>query len=104
MWCTDFVGSGRRSTGSVQSLPSASPPIVPPDDRVESARRYLVAVPRGGLWRVVVGDLEDASYGVVCPRCWPVVMRTLAPGVTVQVLPECPVGAQCPRCDPDGVC
>ena len=104
MSCSDFFGVGPRSTGSVGSLASSFSPSVLRPDGVDSARRHLVAVPPGGFWRAVVGDLEDASYNLVCPRCWPVVMRMLAPGVTVQVLRECPVGAQCARCDADGAC
>ena len=104
MLCSDFVRLGPRSTGSVRSLASSSPPSVHRSDGVDSAGWHLVAVPPGGFWRAVVGDLEDASYDLVCPRCWPVVMRMLAPGVTVQVLRDSPVGAQCARCDADAAC
>ena len=70
-------------------------------DRFQGRRPDPAARPSSGLWRAVAGDLEDARYGVVCPRCWPLMRASLGPGVTVRILGERPADARCAVCDPD---
>ena len=72
-----------------------------PSDRLQDIPPDPGPRPSGGSWRAVVGDLEDARYEFVCPRCWPLAPASLGPGVTVRILGERPADARCALCDPD---
>ena len=70
-------------------------------DRFRDTGTDPVIRPLSGPWRAVVGDLDDARYMVVCPRCWSLRSVSLGPGVTVRVLGERPADARCAVCEPD---
>ena len=72
-----------------------------PSDRFQDTRPDPVSGRLSGPWRAVVGELEDARYDVVCPRCWPSMSVSLGPGVTVRVLGERRADARCAVCDPE---
>ena len=72
-------------------------------DRFQDTPADPVVVPVSGPWRALVGDLEDARYVVVCPRCWPLASVSLGLGVSVRILGERPADAPCAFCEPDDV-
>lgn len=72
-----------------------------PSDRLQDISPDPASRPPAGSWRAVVGELEDARYEVVCPRCWSLIRASLGSGVTVRVLGGRPAGARCALCDPD---